>query len=294
MRAAIATLAVAVIAVLGLATSTAGAHVDRPAFPTRPTRVLVLGDSVILGAQSAIPAALPGREVTEDAVVSRSTSATAAAAAGHGTDWDVVVILVAHNDGGSPSAYQPGYRRMLDQFAGASRVVLLTLHEVRPYYGAVNAFLRSQVGARPNVSVVDWNAVANANPGATGGDGLHLTGSGARLMADLIAGQVVEAEAAAEPPPTTTTTAPPTTTLPPTTTAPPTTTTLPPTTTTAAPPATTTTTTAARVVAVRSVGPRPPDPGEQGPSSRWVWPTLVAAVGAAALGLQRVARRLPT
>ncbi len=69
------------------------------------------------GAAGAIPAALPGREVVVDTAVSRSTGATAAAAAGHGTDWDVVVILIGHNDGASPGVYQPPYRRMLDQFA---------------------------------------------------------------------------------------------------------------------------------------------------------------------------------
>lgn len=299
-RRALALVAATVVVALALgpaATGAAPAEPRRPAFPTRPTRVLVMGDSVILGAKAAIAGALPGREVLEDAVVSRSTGATAAAAATHGTDWDVVVILVAHNDGGSPGAYQPPYRQMLDQFAGVPRIVVLTIHEVRPYYAGVNAFLRAQAASRPNVTVADWNAVANANPGATGGDGLHLSGGGAGLMAQLVAGQVEQAEAAAEPPPTTTTTAPPTTT-----------TTLPPTTTTAvpvelipatsidqAPPSTTTTTTAPprpKVVAIRATEPASDD-GE-GPSSRLVWPALVVAIALAGGALQRVARRLPT
>ncbi|QXC60925.1 hypothetical protein KSP35_21845 [Aquihabitans sp. G128] len=300
---ALAVAATVLVAVLGVAGVAASAPrrapaVHRPVFPNRPTRVLVLGDSVIKGAEAAIPAALPGRQVTEDAVVSRSTGATAAAAATYGADWDVVVILVAHNDGGSPGAYQPPYRQMLDQFARVPRVVLLTLHEVRPYYATVNAFLRAQAASRPNVQVADWNAVATANPGATGGDGLHLSGGGARLMADLVAGQVVDAEQAAVPPPTTTTT----------TTAPPTTTTLPPTTTTTEAvelipatsivqdPPTTTTTAAPKPVAER----RPRATGgmgtddRNGSSPRWIWPTLVVAMAVASGGLAAVARRLPT
>ena len=180
--------------------------------PTRPTRVLALGDSVMEGAAGAIPAALPGREVVVDTQVSRSTGATAAAAAGHGTDWDVVVILIGHNDGASAGVYQPPYRRLLDQFAGVPRVVVLTLHEARPYYAGVNAFLRAEAARRPNVRVSDWNDAVNRQPGATAGDGLHLTGTGAQLMARLVYEQVLVAEAEFLPTTTTTTTAPTTTT----------------------------------------------------------------------------------
>ncbi len=199
-----------------VAGSTAGTAPAEAFPPTRPTRVLALGDSVMEGAAGAIPAALPGREVAVDTAVSRSTGATATAAAGHGTDWDVVVILIGHNDGASAGVYQPPYRRMLDQFAGVPRVVVMTLHEVRPYYAGVNAFLRHEAGRRPNVRVSDWNDAVNHQAGVTAGDGLHLTGAGAQLMARLVYEHVLVAES--EFLPTTTTTTPTTTT---TTTTPP-------------------------------------------------------------------------
>ncbi|MCB0978272.1 MAG: hypothetical protein KDB02_12520 [Acidimicrobiales bacterium] len=182
-----------------------------------PTRVLAIGDSVLKGAASTLPAALPGREVVVDAEVSRSTGRSADAAATHGTGWDVVVVLLGHNDGGSPGAYQPAYRRLLDMFAGVPRIVVMTIHEVRPYYPAVNAFLRDEATRRPNVRILDWNAVANANPGSVARDGLHLTPSGAQLMAATIAMYVNQAEQDLSPKPTTTT-APTTTTTTPTST----------------------------------------------------------------------------
>jgi lysophospholipase L1-like esterase len=204
--------------------------------------VLVLGDSVIKGAVPALPAALPGREVVVDAEVSRSTGASADALDRLGTDWDVVIVLLAHNDGGSPGAYQPAYDRILQQLADVRQVSLLTLHEVRPYYRDVNAHLRSLPAAHRNVRVADWNAIAAASPGALAGDGLHLNGEGARLMAELVSAEVRWAELAwgvdlrrLAATATTTTTAPPTTT----TTAPPTTTTAPPSTTTEPAPTTT-------------------------------------------------------
>jgi lysophospholipase L1-like esterase len=231
--------ALALVAALTVGLAAADAAPGRTGFPpVRPTRVLVLGDSVIKGAVPALPAALPGREVVVDAEVSRSTGASADALDRLGTDWDIVVVLLAHNDGGSPAAYQPAYDRILQQLSGVRQVSVLTLHEVRPYYRDVNAHLRSLPAVHRNVRVADWNAVAAANPGALAGDGLHLNGEGARLMAELVSAEVRWAELAwgvdlrrLASSATTTTTAPPTTT----TTAPPTTTTAPTTTTEPAP-----------------------------------------------------------
>lgn len=293
-RRAVAVVATVLAVALGLVaaaapSSGAPATAGSASFPPeRPTRVLAVGDSVMEGAASAIPAALPGRDVVVDTEVSRSTGASADSAAGHGTDWDVVVVLLGHNDGGSPSAYQPAYRVLLDQFAGVPRIVELTIHEVRPYYAGVNEFLRAEASARANVRVADWNAAVSQSPNATAGDGLHLTGSGAGLMAGLIADQVITAEADATPPPTTTTT---TTTLPPTTTttAPPTT--LPPTTTTTTPPTTTTTT---RPVDIEARSLTVGEPAEDGAAPPVIWLVLVVASGAAYLVLRRLGRHFPT
>ncbi len=231
-------LALALVALASAAPPASG----RPSFPPlRPTRVLILGDSVMKGAVAAYPAALPGRDVTVSAEVNRSTGQGADELARLGSDWDVVVVLLGHNDGGSPGAYQPAARRILDQLRGVRVVSWLTIHEVRPYYPGVNQYIAGLQGEYPNLIVGDWNAVANANPGALAGDGLHLNGEGARLMADTVAQQVQIAEidfalglqklarAATTTTITTTTTAPPTTT---TTMAPPTTTTTEATTTT--------------------------------------------------------------
>lgn len=281
---------VAAFTVVAAATASSGPAAAFP--PTRATRVLALGDSVMEGAAGAIPAAVPGREVVVDTAVSRSTGATAAAAAGHGTDWDVVVILIGHNDGASPGVYQPPYRRMLDQFATVPRVVVLTLHEVRPYYGGVNAFLRDEASRRPNVRLSDWNDAVNRQPGATAGDGLHLTGSGAQLMARLVSEQVLVAEVEFLPTTTTTTT----TTTPPTTA---------PTTTEAAvlippesvdrpaPPTTTSTTprpttTVPNVVDLASGAEASAPPGDDGASTpAVVWVLLAVATAAMAAILRR-------
>lgn len=226
MRRAAGAAVLVALACIGFAgVAPVAARPARPAFPPgRPTKVLLVGDSVMLGAAPQFGAALPGREVVVDAKVNRSTGQGAQVVAERGSDWDVVVVMLGHNDGGSPGAYQPPASRINDQLAGVPRVVWLSIHEVRPYYRDVNAFLRSQAASHPNVHVADWNALVSANPGSTAGDGLHLNGRGAGLMAGLVAGEVQTAEEeqsralASLAQATTTTAAPTTTTTAPTTT----------------------------------------------------------------------------
>lgn len=310
--AVIATIVAVTVGLVATAAPSSGALVSGGATPSqseRPTRVLAVGDSVLEGAATAIPAALPGREVLVDTEVSRSTRASAEAGEGHGTDWDVVVILLGHNDGGSPGVYQPPYRRLLDYFADVPSVVVLTIHEVRPYYAEVNQFLRDEAAARSNVHVADWNAAVSPTSGTLAGDGLHLSGQGAQLMAGLIADQVAQAEGGNAP---SSTTAPPTTepsTTGPSTTEPPTsapsTTATPPTTgaspttatETGSTPATSTvrrlpTTPASSNDAPSESGGRPDGGGDA--TSSIIWALLVVATVAAALAVLHVSRRSPT
>ena len=157
----LASAGVAALLALGLAPAPASAFE-----PLRPTRVLVLGDSVMKGAADRYAGALPGREVVVDAEVNRTTSQGADVLAGLGSDWDVVVVLLGHNDGGSPGAYQPAVRRILDQLRDVRLVSWLTIHEVRDYYPGVNQYVAGLQGEYPNLRIGDWHAVAASNPGA--------------------------------------------------------------------------------------------------------------------------------
>jgi hypothetical protein len=283
----LALTATALSVLLATLTGLPGAADGTPAYPPqRPTRVLVLGDSVMKGAEASVIAALPGREVVFDAEVNRSTGAGADVVAQRGADWDVAVVLLGHNDGGSPGAYQPAARSILDQLKGVPYVSWLTIHEVRPYYPDVNHFIAGLQGDYPNLHVGDWNAVANAHPEGVSGDGLHLNGTGADLMAGLVADQVEAGEqqwneallrlAAAQA--TTTTTAPPTTT---TTEAPTTTSTTDATTTTEAEPTTTT-----------AAAPEPEPVAVEDDDDDVLLPALAAAVAiAVAFGVILVVRR---
>ncbi len=202
----------AAVVVAACAAVPAGASIapGEPASP-RP-RLLVIGDSIILGTDGHIAADLPGWDVTLDAAVSRSTAAGLDALQAHGTDYSVVVVELGANDGGTPGVFQPRVAALLDALASVPRVVWLTIHQARPYYAETNAIIRSEVAQHPNASVGDWNAAIR--PGDVGGDGLHLTPQGSLDMASWVAGVVRRARA-----PATTTTSSTTTTT--TTTVPP-------------------------------------------------------------------------
>jgi lysophospholipase L1-like esterase len=205
-------------------------------------RVVVVGDSVILGAQGPMTAAFAARgwEVTFDAAVSRSTSAGLDAVESHRPLLtDSLVVSLGANDAGNTAAFRERVRAILDAAASVPRVYWVTIREVRDYYGPANQAVRDVAAGRPNVTVLDWHAATAGATDLTAGDGLHLNGAGAARMTQLVTDAVVTGSPPAAPPP-------PATSLPPTT-APPTTlspTTVPPT--TAPAPTTTPPTTAPR------------------------------------------------
>ncbi|HET8930622.1 MAG TPA: hypothetical protein VFN21_08200 [Acidimicrobiales bacterium] len=242
--------------------------------PGRP-RLLVIGDSIILGTHGNIAVNLPDWDVVFDADVSRSTAAGLDVLASHGTDFSVVVVALGANDGGTPGVFAPRVAALLDALAPVPHVVWLTVHEARPYYAQTNAIIRDQVARHPNAVVGDWNAALR--PGAVGADGLHLTGQGSAEMAAWVAGLV---RLVAAPPPTTTST---TTT---------TTTTVPPTTTTSTTVAPATSTQSVRSVSGRNAVRSAADADGSGASWMiWGIPVIVVVLGGVALVITRVRRR---
>lgn len=202
-RSAVAGLAVAA-ALLALGASV----VPAPRAGAQVRRLVVVGDSTILGAQAQVQETFGGSgwEVVFDAAVSRSTLAGAEVVAARAAELtDTLVVGLGANDSGNPALF----RQRIDAVMGAAgpgpRVLWLTIPEVRPYYGPANQVLRDAAAVHPNLRVVDWHTVA-PQPGMTASDGLHLTPTGARAMALVL---LAAASAVAEPVPPPTTAAPP-------------------------------------------------------------------------------------
>jgi lysophospholipase L1-like esterase len=209
--AVLVSVALAVVIGPGLAavgpTSPAGAQ---------PRRVVVVGDSVILGARAPMTSAFEsqGWAVTFDAAVSRSTSAGLGAIESHRAQLtDSLVVSLGANDAGNTATFAGRVRAIMDATATVPHVYWVTIREVRGYYGPANQVLRDAAAGRPNVTVIDWHAATAGTTALTAGDGLHLNGAGAARMTELVTGAVIAGAASrAAPPP-----AAPPATVPPTT-----------------------------------------------------------------------------
>jgi lysophospholipase L1-like esterase len=154
-----------------------------------PGRVILVGDSVMAAlepnytdaARKVLGAA--GWNVAIDAEVNRSTiQGRQVLKALRPGPADTVVLMLGHNDAGTPSVFAPRVDGILDDLDGVGRVFWLTMRE--PRYAPANAVLSAERAAHPNLRIIPW--AASIQPGWTAKDGLHLNGSGATGMANLI------------------------------------------------------------------------------------------------------------
>lgn len=175
-----------VIAIAVLLASLAGAVA--PAAAARRT-VLLIGDSVMAAmnpgytdaARTVMGAA--GWNVVIDAKVNRTTAQGMTVAQAHPRQLgDTVVVMLGHNDGGTPSVFRPRAQRLMKALATVPHVYWLTMRE--PRYAGANQVLRSLTGTYRNLHLVDWAHAVRS--GWTAKDGLHLSGRGATGMARLI------------------------------------------------------------------------------------------------------------
>lgn len=150
-----------------------------------------IGDSVTLDAAPDLQSDLPGIDV--EAVVGRQWDEGVALAAqlkSEGRLGAIVVVDLGTNGPVDVSQFQA----MMQVLQGASRVVFVTVH-LPPSYSwstSVNATLKGEVSKYANARLVDFNALADKNPGWFGPDGVHMAigGTGAQALARLVTAAV--------------------------------------------------------------------------------------------------------
>ncbi len=173
--------------------------------PVSQNHVFVLGDSVLLGAAPAIPAALPGWQVIVDAKVSRFLNQgidvlkARRAEIGEG---GVVVIQQGNNYLGNAEQFREQIDETMAVLAGVPKVVWITVAEFEPSRADVNREILAASQRYPNIVLADWNGIVRTNRAFTSHDGLHLKPAGAAAFAQMIA-QVVGAPPAGSAPPAT-------------------------------------------------------------------------------------------
>ena len=166
-------------------TTTTTAQVPGSQLPPGPNTVYVLGDSVTLGAQNQVPAALPGWDVTFDAKESRRIDQGIGIVQSQGgAVGRVLVVHLCTNWGGGD--YRAAAEQLLGSLDGVDRVVWVTCTPWNGAVGEADAVITSLPESHPQVVVADWGAVSGT-PGYTYSDDLHLQTPGAEALGQLIA-----------------------------------------------------------------------------------------------------------
>jgi hypothetical protein len=104
----------------------------------------------------------------------------------------VVVVAVGYND------YEANYAKNIDDAmaafrrAGVQHVLWVTLLEERQSWAEMNDMIAAAARKYPEITVVDWNAVARQQPEWMQPDGVHLTAAGAEGMAATIEAGLVQ------------------------------------------------------------------------------------------------------
>ena len=161
-----------------------------PALPPIPRSgpILAVGDSVMLGASTALEAAL-GPELHVDAVVSRQPEETIARLFAYRAAGSLPRRVIVHIGDNGP-VYYADVERLKQALAGVPLVVIVNVRVDTSWQGEVNSELAQAVQGWHEATLADWFD-ASAAPG-TLADGTHTTPTGAQLFAALIARAIRE------------------------------------------------------------------------------------------------------
>jgi hypothetical protein len=162
-----------------------GPQVEAPPIGPRfsaHTPVFLVGDSLAVGIADPLISALPGRAVTVEALEGRMTSTAVGLLADHAaTTAPIWVVSLGTND--LPADFPTGARAML-RLAGPDRCVLWYDVYRTSTQDQINATLTQLARRHANLHLLGWEALAQANPGWFGPDGIHPAQEGylARTM----------------------------------------------------------------------------------------------------------------
>ena len=158
--------------------------------PARASGVLLIGDSVMLGAKSALEGAIPGARV--DAAVSRQffhAIAILDAAKRKGALPGTIVIGLGTNGPSEGDVFDKitaELKTIMETAGPESEVYFVTVKVPRPWEGNVNSGLYSEVALFPNAHVLAWHDFSRSHSNWFFADGIHLTPAGQTAYAAFI------------------------------------------------------------------------------------------------------------
>jgi hypothetical protein len=153
-----------------------------------PPSALMIGDSIMDGAEEAMPLALPDWTLQLDAEVGRGSFGGASIAEAFTEPVpDAVVIELGVNDHDG-EVFAANAERMLAAFEEARVVIWVTAHGPDTDVDVINEAIRDVIGARTDAAIADWDSFVS--PEDLNGDGVHPGAGNEGLLAELVAPMV--------------------------------------------------------------------------------------------------------
>ena len=176
------------------------ANLDGPVLGTiaAGNRVLVIGDSILAGTASRYGGAMCAALVPLGWRV--AVEAEASQMVGFGRTvlrdriyegWDVAVVFLGTNYGGSASLYEKDLTAIVKSLAPRP-TLFLTASLFRPTMQQVNQVIRIVASKNPNVSVLDWSTTS-VQSGVLNRDKIHPTDAGRQVLVSSVASALGEA-----------------------------------------------------------------------------------------------------
>jgi lysophospholipase L1-like esterase len=161
-----------------------------PTLPVRPAvvstgPVFLLGDSLTVGVEPYLAALLPGRRVSFDAKVGRTTDQGVAIVKANPSELaPTVVVGLGTNDQTTAAEFAQNVDEMM-ALLGNRRVLWVNL--ARNGYSDFDAVLVAATEKYQNLELVDWASTYYSHPKVQATDGIHATEAGYQLRAQIIA-----------------------------------------------------------------------------------------------------------
>ena len=165
-----------------------GTPVDKP-IDLRTQHITAVGDSVLLGARTAIKDSMPHTVI--DAAISRQPYDLIARVKERKRLGLLAPVLVIHTGtNGIPVASD--LRALLTSLHDERRIVLINVHSPVPWAKQSNQALATAAKGLPNVVIADWADLSDGQRGYFYPDGTHLTPRGQVAFARMIAEAIKE------------------------------------------------------------------------------------------------------
>lgn len=166
-------------------------QVERRTPRTRAANVVIVGDSLTVGASSALQSLLADVNLWLDARVGRSMPEGAkAAAASNGPGADIAVVALGSNDSCDVAECRRRVAAVLATINPGAPVVWMLPAQFRPNMENVRTAVSQVLTRRPRSVILDWQPFQDAHPEIVLADRIHLTPAGYRLRAEVTANQV--------------------------------------------------------------------------------------------------------